>query len=310
MTVIVFGSINMDLVAHVPHLPAPGETLTGGAFATLPGGKGANQAVACARLGAPTCMVGRVGEDVFGAALLESLKSRGVETSGVCVQPGPSGLALINLDAAGENTIVIIPGANVGVAVTDLIRLGSALDQARLLLLQLEVRLEAVRAAAQLAHDRGIPVILDPAPARPLPEELYRLVDVLTPNEREAAVLAGVPVDGPEAAGRAARLLLRRGPRRVVVKLGGRGAFAVDGESGRYFPAFPVKAVDTVAAGDAFNGGLAAALAEDRPFDEAVRWGMAAGALAVTRPGAQSAMPDRQELLALLASGETSHGNH
>lgn len=301
MAIVVFGSINMDLVARVPRLPAPGETLTGRSFATVPGGKGANQAVACARLGAATRMVGRVGDDVFGEALRRSLAGYGVEVSGVSTAPGlPSGVAMIAVDDRAENTIIVVPGANGAVGGEDVARLAAALEGARALLLQLEVPIEAVVAAAQAARARGCLTLLDPAPVRDLPRELYALADIITPNETEAAQLVGFPVDTPPAVERAAAALQSRGVRRVVIKLGARGAYAADEAGGRLYPPFAVAAVDTVAAGDAFNGGLATALSEGQPFEAAIRWGLAAGAISVTRPGAQPSMPDRQELLAML----------
>jgi ribokinase len=299
-SIVVFGSINMDLVARVPRLPASGETLSGHSFSTVPGGKGANQAVACARLGAPTRLVGRVGQDAFGAALLDSLRGHGVDTASVAVSPGSSGIAIINVDDQAENTIVIIPGANGQVGAPDVSRLETILDAASILMLQLEIPLEAVIQAAKLAQARGVRVILDPAPARPLPDELHALADVLTPNESEAAALAGFAVTDANSAEQAARRLRERGARQVIIKMGGQGAYAFNGQQGYFAPAFPVKAVDTVAAGDAFNGGLAVALSEGRPLETAVRWGMAAGAVAVTRPGAQPAMPLRDEITQLL----------
>ncbi|MGB9753715.1 ribokinase [Roseiflexus castenholzii] len=299
MTIVVFGSINMDLVVRTPRLPAPGETLTGHSFFTAPGGKGANQAVACARLGAPTRMVGRVGDDLFGEQLRHSLRSFGVQDDGVLTTPGPSGVALIAVDDAAENTIVIVPGANGAVGSEDMPRLERALDGARALLLQLETPLATVAAAARAGRARGATVILDPAPALPLPDELYALADILTPNESEATTLTGIPVHDEQSAAAAARALLARGARTVIIKLGARGALAADANGVRFWPAFTVTAVDTVAAGDAFNGGLAVALSEGRPFEEAIRWGLAAGALSVTKHGAQPSMPDRAELLAL-----------
>jgi ribokinase len=302
MSIVVFGSINMDLVVRAARLPATGETVTGQSFVTVPGGKGANQAVACARLGAPTLMVGRVGDDALGGELRAALRGAGVDDGGVLVTPGASGVAQIAVDEAGQNTIIVVPGANGAVGAADIERLEEALAGARALLLQLEVPLEAVVEAARAARKHGVPVILDPAPAPPdgLPALLYRLADLLTPNESEAAALVGFPVQGDEEALRAAERLRGRTGGAVLIKRGGRGALLLDGDGPTWLPPFPVTAVDTVAAGDACNGGLAAALAEGRPLAEAARWGMAAGAIAVTRPGAQAAMPTRDEVLALL----------
>lgn len=303
MTIIVFGSINMDLVVRAPRLPAPGETLSGTAFATAHGGKGANQAVACARLGVTTRMIGRVGGDVFGTALRDSLSQQNVDVNRVRIDGGQaSGVALITVDDRAENTIVIVPGANGAVGFDDVARLDPLLSDSSLLLLQLEIPIETVVAAAGVAHDHGLTVMLDPAPARPLPPELYGLVDILTPNETEAAILTGMTLDSDAALETAAALLQGRGARNVIIKLGSRGAFvlAAGARHGEFRAAYKVAAVDTVAAGDAFNGGLAAALAEKRPFDEAVDWGLAAGAISVTRAGAQASMPSRVEVLELL----------
>jgi ribokinase len=302
LAIVVFGSINMDLVARVPRLPSPGETLIGHGFFTAPGGKGANQAVACARLGAATRMIGRVGDDAFGAMLRESLAEYGVDTAGVAIQPGaPSGVAVITVDDAAENEIIVVPGANGVVGREDLDRLEAALDGARVLLLQLETPLDVVVAAAEMGRRRGVTVILDPAPARPLPGALYAAVEILTPNESEAAALVGFPLDDPDAIARASQTLLSRGVRSVIVKLGGKGVFWSNGLESAHFPAFRVAAVDSVGAGDAFNGGLAVGLSDGLDMAAAIRWGLAAGALSVTKSGAQPSMPDRAAMAAMLS---------
>ena len=302
MSVVVFGSINMDLVVRTPRFPKPGETLTGHDFFTAPGGKGANQAVAAARLGIETVMVGRVGADVFGGALLDSLNASGVDTARIFTDPEhPSGTAVITVDDCAENEIVIVPGANGAVGLEDILRLKESLQAADCLLLQLEIPMEAVAAAAAEAHRKGVTTILDPAPAKEIPAALYQSIDYLTPNEVEASILTGNPVQTFEDAGGAARILQARGVPNVIIKMGGKGVFwrSAHGEEGS-LPAFAVKAVDTVAAGDAFNGAFAAALSEGKGFLEALRWGMAGGAVSTTRKGAQPSMPDRSELLALL----------
>lgn len=270
MSIVVFGSINMDLVVRTPRCRRPARRSPVIRSSLHRGGKGANQAVACARLGAPTRMIGRVGDDLFGDQLRMSLRSAGVQDDGVLTTPGPSGVALIAVDDTAENTIVIVPGANGAVSSEDIPRLERALDGARVLLLQLETPLATVVAAAQAARARGVTVILDPAPALPLPDELYALADMLTPNESEAATLTGIPVHDEQSAAAAARALLARGARTVILKLGARGALVADATGARLWQAFTVIPVDTVAAGDAFNGGLAVALSEGRSFEEAI----------------------------------------
>jgi ribokinase len=297
MAVVVFGSINMDLVVRTPDLPRPGQTLTGRTFSTVPGGKGANQAVACARLGVPTRMVGRVGSDIYGQALQHSLQEYGVDADAVMTTSDtPSGVALITVDDSAENTIIVVPGANGTIDDRDVERLVGCLADVRVIMLQLEIPLDTVVKAAKLARERGITVMLDPAPTRPLPPELYRLIDIITPNETEAEALVGFQVDDEGSAARAAGVLAERGVRQVIIKMGSKGAFAQD----RLRPAYRVQAVDTVAAGDAFNGGVAAALSEGLPFEEAVSWGLATAALSVTKAGAQPSMPTRRDMLAML----------
>jgi ribokinase len=301
MPIVVFGSINMDLVARTPRLPTAGETITGFSFHTFPGGKGANQAVACARLGAKTYMVGRVGEDLFGGRLRDGLAAAGVDHTNVVVEAGSSsGVALIAVEESAENIIIVVPGANGRVGDRDLLRLERILTQSNVLVLQLEIPLKAVLDAARLGKENRVKVILDPAPARALPDELFPLLDIITPNETEAERLVGFPINTTKDAARAAKDLKVRGVQDVIIKMGSQGAFAlIDGQE-RFFEAFQVKAVDTVAAGDAFNGALAVALSEGFPIEEAVRWGMAGGAKSVTKEGAQASMPDRDELQSLL----------
>ncbi len=304
MSIIVFGSINLDLVARTAHIPAPGETIVGQHFATLPGGKGANQAVAAARLGLPTELVGRVGSDQFGELLLQSLSLSGVGCAGVTVDSTThSGVALIAVDDASENSIIVVPGANGQVGASDLQRLYSLLPQAKVLLLQLELPLSVGIAAAKAAKQIGVTVIFDPAPARPdLPSELYPLIDIITPNQIEAGQLAGFEVNSLATAQQAAAVLHRQGVGTVIIKLGQQGAVCLNQGESFEIPAFPVKAVDTVAAGDCFNGGLAAGLAAGMNLRAAMRQAAAAAALSVTRAGAQPSLPTRAELDRFLAS--------
>ncbi|MBD2627699.1 ribokinase [Trichormus variabilis] len=295
MNIIVFGSINLDLVVTAHRLPVPGETLTGKDFFKTPGGKGANQAVALAKLGIPTHIVGRVGGDTFGVELIEHLQSSGVKTANLFIDNNVnSGVALITVDDSGENQIIIIPGANGRVNDEDVERLSYLLPEANAILLQLEIPINIVVAAAKAARNTNISVILDPAPAQThLPDELYPLIDIITPNEIEAGQLVGFPIDGEETAAKAASILLQRGVKCAVIKLGAKGVYCANAEEVFFTPAFPVHAVDTVAAGDAFNGGLAAALFQKLPLRKAVVWGAAAGALAATKRGAQASLPEK-----------------
>ena len=302
MTIIVFGSINIDLVAKTPRLPLAGETIIGSNFLIVGGGKGANQAVAAARLGASTHMIGRVGNDKFGEELLKDLQFYGLNTDNILVDENThSGVAVIAVDDSGQNNIIVIPGANNHVGDAELERLKKLLPGATTLLLQLEIPLEIVQIAAFLACEAGVRVIIDPAPARSdLPIDLYPLIDMITPNEVEASQLVGFPVYDRETAILAAKELQQRGVKNAIVKLGDRGVVAVTADETLFVSAFAVKAIDTVAAGDAFNGGLAAALDAGLSLSDAVVWGAAAGALCATKMGAQVAMCDRATLDAFL----------
>jgi ribokinase len=306
--VCVVGSLNMDLVVTAPRLPEVGETVTGGTFATFPGGKGANQAVAAARLGARVAMVGRVGADAFGEQLVGGLRREGVDVTHVRVDAdAATGVAFITVDGAGRNTIVVASGANMRLAPADVDAAAAVLGRARVLLVQLEVPVEVVLHAARLARAQGALVCLDPAPAAPLPDELWRLVDVVNPNETEARALTGLPVTTVDDARRAAEALRARGARAAVVKLGERGAYYLSAADGGHVPARPVTAVDTTAAGDAFAAALGVALGEGRPLAEAVAFATWTAALKVTRLGAQ-ALPTRTEVEAAMARDRSPAG--
>ena len=302
MNAIVFGSLNMDLVARAPRLPTPGETLIGNSFETIPGGKGANQAVAIARLKIPVEMVGRVGSDLFGQQLLDGLKSDRVGCDRVLIDDDiHSGVAIITVDAASENEIIVIPGANGRVGKPDLSRLQTLLPQAKVLLLQLEIPLDAVTEAAQLAKQAGVSVILDPAPARSdLPAHLFSAIAIITPNQVEPSQLVGFSVHEQASAHQAANVLHDRGVKTVIIKLGSAGAFCSTETESFLIPAFSVNAIDTVAAGDAFNGGLAAGLVAGLSLKQSITQASAVAALSVTKPGAQPSLPTREALTQFL----------
>jgi ribokinase len=295
--VVVFGSLNMDLVVRVPRMPEAGETLTGHGFLTNPGGKGANQAVACARQGAAVAMVGRVGADAFGAELRAALEAQGVDAGGVATAPEVgTGVAAILVDDAAQNCIAVVPGANALVTQADAEALRPVLEDAALLLLQLEVPMDAVLRAAAVAREAGCTVLLNPAPAQALPDALWPLIDVLVLNETEARMLSGLAsVDAGNAAEAAARLA-RRGPREVIVTLGADGVVWHSPAGVQRLPARKVKAVDTTAAGDTFIGALAAVRVEGKPMEQALAHAIRAAAICVTRPGAQASMPTRAEV--------------
>jgi ribokinase len=297
--VLVVGSLNMDLVVRSPYHPRPGETVLGDGFGTFPGGKGANQAVAAARLGAEVKMIGRVGQDAFGDSMLETLANDGVDTTYVLRDAdSPTGVALITVDAAGQNTIVVASGANADLSVADIDAAEDAFEGAAVLLVQLESPLPAVARAIELAKAHGVKVVLNPAPAQPLDADLLANVDYLIPNQTELAMLAGLQ---PTAAVELAiRRLREKAPTRLIVTLGEAGAITVDGNGMASVPPIPVDTVDTTAAGDAFVGAFGVALTEGYDIETATRWGNAAGALATTRAGAQPSLPTRNEIETLL----------
>jgi len=300
--IITVGSINMDLVVRAPHIPIPGETVLGSNFDTFPGGKGANQAVAAARQGASTAFIGRVGQDAFGQQLATGLKAEGIDIHYIGVdKDAASGVALITLDADGQNSIVVAPGANHKLTPEHVLAANTVFAGTDVLLLQLETPLDTVIAAAKLAKKHNAKVALNPAPAQPLPGELLSLVDVLIPNESETALLTGLEADTFDQVETAARKLLSLGVGCVVITLGSRGALLVYGNHPAiHVPSFPVKVVDTTAAGDSFVGAFSVALADRLPLNDAVKRGCAAGALAASRLGAQPSIPTKAETNKLL----------
>jgi ribokinase len=289
----------MDMVTRARQIPRIGETVIGTSFETTPGGKGANQAVAAARLGYPVKMVGMVGQDIYGQALLDNLASVGVGTEAMERVAGPSGLAPIFLAESGENSIVVVPGANGKVDRASVDRHSALIRSAGMVLCQLELPIETVSHVLALCADAGVPVMLDPAPAAPLPEETWRQVAWFTPNETEAAFYLGNGSDPEDAA----KQLLAKGLRGVVLKRGAEGAYVAvaDGKAAWVRP-FQVEAVNTVGAGDCFNGAFAVALLEGHDPFAAARFASAAAAICVTRPGAQASMPSRAEVDAFLAA--------
>lgn len=301
--IVIIGSINMDLMLRVPRMPHPGETLSGGQFRTIPGGKGANQAVAAARLSADSskvAMIACLGDDAFGAELRAALRSDGIDDSHVSTVSGTaSGVASILVDAGGQNSIVLAAGANDALSPAHIDAARALIEQARIIVLQLETPLATVRHAIRLAHELGKTVVLNPAPAQVLPADLLAQVEYLIPNEIEAAMLAGLPeasLDNDAAIDAAVARLRANGSANVLVTLGSKGVYAALSSGSEHFAAQPVKAIDTTAAGDTFIGGFVAALAEGRSEADAIAFGQRAAALSVARIGAQTSIPYRHEL--------------
>ena len=293
--IVVLGSTNTDMVISGAKIPVPGETVCGGSFMMNPGGKGANQAVAVARLSArrrQCVFIAKVGDDLFGRDTARRLKAEGIDARLIVDKTAASGTALILVDRKGQNCISVALGANGTLSPEDVAPFASDIERADALLLQLETPLETVLWAARTAHAKGVHVILNPAPAAKLPRELYACLDWITPNETEAELLTGEKVADLASAQAAERVMKRRGVAHVAITLGAKGCYA----AGRIHPCVKVKAVDTVAAGDTFNGAFVVALAEGKGVDEAIAFAQAAAALAVTRPGAQASVPFRREV--------------
>lgn len=303
--ICVLGSLNVDLTISLPRFHVPGETITGTAFHTFLGGKGGNQAVAAAKLGASVHMIGCLGQDAYGDMYEKEMNRLSIDTEHVRRETdAPTGTALIEVDATGENRIAIVPGAN---AALDCDLVSDSVETIRrsgVLMMQLETPIESINHAAAVAHKLGCTVMLDPAPARPIGPEILLLCDYVTPNETELSILTGLPTDTEERAIAACARLLDMGVKAVVHKRGGKGAMLATAQGVRFFPAYKVQAVDTTAAGDTFNAGFAVGLSMDMPVEDAIRLGNAAAALSTTGLGAQGAMPDLYAACALVEQGE------
>src|ERR1700729_2660346 len=304
--IVVVGSINLDLVATADHVPLPGETISGKDFRTFHGGKGANQAVGVAKLGHPVSMLGNVGDDSFGGPLKNALRQAGVAVNSVRAVKGSSGVALINIGSDGQNNIVVVPGANGKLLPKDISAHSGLLRKAGMILAQLEIPLIALETLAVFAHRNKIPLMLDPAPARELPGGVLLAVTWITPNESETRILCGLghsEAVTPDSAARCAELLLARGPKNAMIKMGSQGAYIAAADGTREMvPAFSVKAVDSTAAGDAFNAGFAVSLLHGKKPREAARYASAVAAISVTRHGAQPSMPSAREVERFLKS--------
>ncbi len=303
MTICVFGSLNMDMVMRMVKLPIPGETVRSKDYELLAGGKGGNQAIAVARQQVPVQMVGRVGYDSYGNTLLDKLETEGIGVDGIVMDTkATSGLAIIAVSDTGENHIILSAGANANMGMEDVARLKPLLPKSKYLMLQLEIPLKTATAAAKAAKEAGVKVILDPAPATAIAnEELFGLVDIITPNQIEAGRLCGFPVLSPSDALSAAKAIQKRGIPEVVVTLGEHGSFCATADAALAVPPYRVTALDTTACGDAFNGAMVAALYQGRSFFEACQWGNAAGALTALRPGTQVSIPHHFELEGFLS---------
>ena len=300
--IVVVGSLNMDLIGQSPRIPTPGETVIGHHFSTAAGGKGANQAVAAARLGAQVTMVGCVGNDEYGNTLIQRLQGDSVDTQFVRRDDeAHTGIAIIQVSDDGENSILVISGANWQLTQEDIAQANQTIAQADLLMLQLEVPLNVVEYAVQTAVSHNVPILLNPAPARQLPKSLLSTITYLTPNESEAALLTKLSIAGMASVKTAVSQLKQTGIDNIIVTLGSRGAFLSTKDEELHIPAFEVTVIDTTAAGDAFNAGFGVAVAEKRPLAQAVRFAAAAGALATTKLGAQPSLPTRAEVIQIMA---------
>lgn len=299
--IVVVGSSNTDMIIQVKKIPKPGETVIGGKFSMAAGGKGANQAIAAVRAGGNVTFVSRIGKDMFGDSSLKNFAKDGLNVDNIIRDSDkPSGVALIFVDAKGENSIAVASGANAKLSSIDIDNLRDVISSANILLMQLEIPMETIEAAAQVAFENNVKIILNPAPTQPLNDNLLKKISVITPNETEIEMLTGVPVKNEEDAERAAKILTDKGIGVVIITLGSSGAFVFSNTFKGLVPSYKVKAVDTTAAGDVFNGAFAVALSENKNIKEAVIFANAAAAISVTRLGAQASVPYKKEIYNLL----------
>jgi ribokinase len=302
--IVVVGSSNTDMIIKVPWIPKPGETILGGRFSTAPGGKGANQAVGAARAGGDVTFIARIGDDMFGQQAKAGFTKDKINVDYVLTDESePSGVALICVDEDGENIIAVASGANSNLSPSDVQKYSDVISSADILVMQLETPLVTIHQAAKIASDNGVKVILNPAPAQELSDDLLRHISILTPNESEAELLTGIKVDSEEDASKAADVLMTRGVETVLLTMGPRGAYIATAEFKELISGFKVKAVDSTAAGDVFNGALAVAIAEKKPIKQAISFANAAAALSVTKLGAQPSAPTKEEIETFLKNG-------
>ena len=296
--IVVIGSSNMDMVIHLERLPRPGETVLGGKFLMSPGGKGANQAVAAARLGSSTAFITKLGSDMFGNELKTIFINEGIDNSGILTDHRmPSGIALINVDNKGENCISVAQGANAELSVDDIKQLSHLIDEADIVLMQLEIPIKTVVFIANYANRKNKKVIINPAPASNLPDATLKKLFAITPNETETELLTGIVVNDEKSAAEACKVLYRKGVQNVIITMGDKGAYLFNSEYSGIIAVAKVEAIDTTAAGDVFNGALAAALSEGYTIYNAVEYACRAAAIAVTRIGAQASAPYKSELI-------------
>jgi ribokinase len=305
MNIVVIGSSNTDMIIQVPRIPKPGETILGGKFSMAAGGKGANQAVAAARAGGKVTFIARIGQDIFGEEALAGFKKDGINTDYIIRdREAPSGIAEIFVADDGENSIAVASGANMNLIPEDVYTAEKVIKEADIVLMQLEIPLNIVQLASEMVHQAGGKVILNPAPAKPLPDELYKNLSLLTPNESEAELLTGIKVTDENSAVNTVKVMLERGIQTIVLTLGSKGALIASHGTTDVISGYPVKAVDTTAAGDVFNGALAVALAEGKSLKESVQFANAAAALSVTQLGAQPSAPKREAIVNFLQDND------